>query len=155
MPAAISRWGFDELGSWAGGVHPTAQRFGLWYNFDDPTRRLPTTPLPAPAIPAAISRWVRASTWKGAVSDGTTLWFINTKAPPTPPFAYNAAATRARDTGRDILLGTGSTGKAACIRRHHLWFVNTRHTTTLPRVAYNASDPRHVYPRYRRRLVYR
>ena len=43
--------------------------------------------------------------WRGGVSDGTTLWFVENDN--SIAIAYNAS-TQARDSSKDISLGTGS-----------------------------------------------
>ena len=45
--------------------------------------------------------------WQGGCSDGTTLWFIRSSIGLGKRVAY-VAATRARDSAKDINLGTGS-----------------------------------------------
>ena len=54
--------------------------------------------------------------WQGGVSDGTTLWFVNTDTAR----AY-VAATGARDSGKDISLGTG-TWQGGVSDYDTLWF---------------------------------
>ena len=57
--------------------------------------------------------------WTGGVSDGTTLWFVNSSS--NQARAYNAS-TRARDSSKDISLATGSwTGGVS--DGTTLWFV--------------------------------
>ena len=51
-----------------------------------------------------------AGNWVGGVSDGTTLWFVNTDAPDTA-YAYNAS-TRARDAATVILRWARAVGAA-------------------------------------------
>ena len=53
--------------------------------------------------------------WRGGASDGTTLWFVNDT--PIKRVAY-VASTRARDSAKDIALGTGVLARRA-FRRHH------------------------------------
>ena len=52
----------------------------------------------------------------GALSDGTTLWFVDNTTSDTAR-AY-VAATQARDSGKDISLGSGQLGLGGAFRRH-------------------------------------
>ena len=72
--------------------------------------------------------------WVGGVSDGTTLWFIDSDTPDTA-FAYNAS-TRARDATRDITLGLGN-WRGGVSDGTTLWFINE--VTPDTAFAYNAS----------------
>ena len=71
--------------------------------------------------------------WYGAMSDGTTVWFINDTS--NTAVAYNAS-TQARDTSRDISLGSGG-WQGGMSDGTTLWFVNDNTPDTA--VAYNAS----------------
>ena len=67
-----------------------------------------------------------ADSWRGAVSDGTTLWFVNqTDGNAT---AY-VAATQARDSAKDIANLVGSTESAAVSDGTTLWFVSRTFST--------------------------
>ena len=75
------------------------------------------------------------SNWQGGVSDGTTLWFIDTLPNPDMAVAYTAA-TRARDSSRDIALGNiGYVGGVS--DGTTLWFITATNPDTA--FAYNAS----------------
>ena len=54
--------------------------------------------------------------WTGGLSDGTTLRFIDNTSDQSRAYV---AATRERDTGKDIALFTGSWFKRANRNRHH------------------------------------
>ena len=76
-------------------------------------------------------------TWRGGVSDGTTLWFVNDTTSAIAR-AYTAA-TQARDSGRDISLGSGSwTG--AVSDGTTLWFVDLNGTARAYVAATQARD---------------
>ena len=70
--------------------------------------------------------------FQGAASDGTTLWFIDDTGDRAQAYV---AATQARDSGRDISLGSGSTRGAS--DGTTIWFVDNTGDTA---VAYNTRD---------------
>ena len=69
--------------------------------------------------------------WDGAVSDGTTIWFVNDVTGTA--LAY-VASTRARDSSKDISLGTGDL-EGAVSDGTTIWFVNNSTDTALAYVA--------------------
>ena len=82
-------------------------------------KRGPTWPRPGRGIQAKdIS--LGTGSWQGGLSDGTTLWFVDTTANQARAYV---AATRARDSAKDIALGTGSWGGGAS-DGITLWFVD-------------------------------
>lgn len=85
--------------------------------------------------PRDISKniFLGVGSFHAAVSDGTTLWFVDSRNNTAE--AYNAS-TRARDSAKDISLGTGI-WDCAVSDGTTLWFVENDFLNTA--VAYNAS----------------
>ena len=72
-----------------------------------------------------------SGSWNGAVSDGTTLWFVDNTSNRARAYV---AATQARDSGRDISLGTVS-WLGGVSDGTTLWFVNDTSNTARAYVA--------------------